>query len=82
MRGRRGSSCCLIKFDGERRQKRFTVVFSLPQPSDIVWRRDVDSVDEGVQALWRELQAMDLVPGGQHGHPPGLADLGGAAQCA
>ena len=58
--------CYLIKFDGERTQRRFTVVFSLPRPWDIVWRRDVDSVVEGVRALSRELQAMGLAPGG---HP-------------
>lgn len=51
----------LIKFGGERAHKRFTVVFSLPRPRDIVRRCDVDSMDEGVRALCQELQAMDLV---------------------
>jgi hypothetical protein len=25
----------------------------------VVWHRDVDTVEDGVLALWRELQAMD-----------------------
>ena len=54
-----------VEFDGERTQWRLAVAFSLPRLWDVVWRRDVDSVEEGVLALWRELQAMDRVPGGQ-----------------
>lgn len=52
----------IFKVDGERPTRKYTFTLNLPHPTDVVLRKDTDSIEEGLTAIMQELRASGVHP--------------------
>lgn len=52
----------VFKVDGERSTRKYTFVLNFPFPADFVWRKDTDSIEEGLTAIVEAFCASGIRP--------------------
>ena len=52
----------IFKVDGERSTRKYTFTLNLPHPTDVVLRKDTDSIEDGLASVVQELRASGIHP--------------------